>query len=157
MPFGLPSSFNGEFGSIEYSLETVIGQSWAFDYKSHTNFHVVGVVDLNIEPTAQMPVIVKACTTFGVVFQSGPLDVTLRIPRGGAVPGEYVPFIAEIFNKSDKSVTEYLSIHQVNISLHKINYLFANLSFGVYRRYSIMLEVKLKTKTQLSLKFWVKR
>lgn len=127
MPLGLPSSFNGEFGSIEYSLETVIGQSWAFDYKSHTSFHVVGVVDLNIEPTAQMPVIVKACKTFGVVFQSGPLDVTLRIPRGGAVPGEYVPFIAEIFNKSDKSVTEYLSIHQVNISLHKINCLFANL------------------------------
>lgn len=115
LPFGLPSTFEGEYGSIEYSLDAVIGQSWAFDYKSHARFHVVGVLDLNSEPTAQVPIIVKAYKTFGVIFQSGPLDITLRIPRGGAVPGEYVPFIAEIFNKSDKTVTEYLSIQQVNI------------------------------------------
>lgn len=115
LPLGLPSSFDGEHGSIEYSLDAVIGQSWAFDYKAHAKFPVVGVVDLNNEPTAQVPVVVKACKTFGVIFQSGPLDVTLRIPRGGGVPGEYVPFTAEIFNKSDKTVTEYLSIQQVII------------------------------------------
>ncbi|XP_037039870.1 arrestin domain-containing protein 17-like [Bradysia coprophila] len=112
LPFGLPSSFVGEFGSIEYSLEMVIGKSWAFDYKSLAFFQVVSVVDLNVEPTAQVPIIVKACKTFGVIFQSGPLDITLRIPKGGAVPGEYVPFIAEIFNKSDRTVTECLSIHK---------------------------------------------
>ncbi len=116
LPLGLPSSFHGEFGSIRYSLEAIVGQSWAFDSKAHVPFQVAGIVDLNNEPTAQVPVTVKACKTFGLIFKSGPLDVTLRIPRGGAVPGEYVPFIAEIFNKSDKTVTEYLSIHQVNIS-----------------------------------------
>lgn len=98
-------------------MVAVIGRSWAFDYKSHTSFHVVGIVDLNSEPTAQLPVIVKACKTFGVILKSGPLDVTLRFPRAGAVPGEYIPFIAEIFNKSDKTVTEYISLRQVHISL----------------------------------------
>ncbi|KAJ6608091.1 Arrestin domain-containing protein 3, partial [Pseudolycoriella hygida] len=112
LPCGLPSSLKGEHGSIKYSLQAVIGQSWAFGQKSYVPFHVVGVVDLNSEPTAQMPVVVKARKTFGILFQSGPLDVTLRIPRGGAVPGEYVPFVAEIFNKSDKTVTECLSLHQ---------------------------------------------
>lgn len=115
LPHGLPSSFEGEYGSVEYSLEAVISKSWTFDCKSKTIFYVFGIVDLNNEPTAQLPIIVKACKTFGVIFQSGPLDVTLRIPRGGAVSGEIVPFVAETFNKSDKTVTEYLSIHQVNV------------------------------------------
>lgn len=114
LPLGLPSSFVGEFGSIEYSLDTEIGRSWAFDHTSHALFQVVSVVDLNFEPTAQVPIIARACKTFGVIFQSGPLDVTLRLPRGGATPGECVPFIAEIFNKSDKIVTERLSICKVN-------------------------------------------
>lgn len=112
LPHGLPSSFEGKHGSIKYSLEAVIGRSWAFDCKSRTNFHVVGVVDLNNVPAAQLPIVVKACKTFGLIFQSGPLDVTLRLPKGGAVPGEFLPFAAEIFNKSDKTVTEYIAIHQ---------------------------------------------
>lgn len=78
-------------------------------------FHVVGIVDLNNVPNAQLPIIIKACKTFGVIFQSGPLDITLRLPKGGAIPGEIVPFIAEIFNKSDKTVTESISIHQVHL------------------------------------------
>lgn len=113
LPFGLPSSFKGEHGSIQYSVQAVIGRSWAFDCKSKINFHVVGIVDLNTIPAAQMPIIVKSCKTFGVIFQSGPLDITLRLPKGGAVIDEFIPFIAEIFNKSDKTVTEYISIHQV--------------------------------------------
>ncbi|XP_037044120.1 arrestin domain-containing protein 3-like isoform X2 [Bradysia coprophila] len=112
LPYGLPSSFAGEFGSIEYSLDIEIGQSWAFDHSSHTTFQVVNVVDLNVEPTAQVPVVVKACKTFGIIFQSGPLDVTLRIPRSGAIPGESIPFIVEVFNKSDKTVQESLSIYK---------------------------------------------
>lgn len=115
LPFGLPSSFVGEFGSVKYSLDAVIGQSWAFDCKSHAIFQVVSVVDLNVEHTAQVPIITKACKTFGIIFQSGPLDVTLRLPKGGAAIGETVPFIAEVFNKSDKTVTECLSILKVNI------------------------------------------
>lgn len=158
LPLGLPSSFEGENGSIEYSLEAVIGQSWAFDYKSHTNFHVVGIVDLNSEPTAQMPIVVKACKTFGVIFESGPLDITLRLPKGGAVPGEYVPFIAEIFNKSDKTVTEYLSIQQVNKYFAVENRCRCPIILLAFtRKCSTVHAVKLKIKRKRLLKFWVPR
>lgn len=113
LPYGLPSTFEGAHGSIKYSIEAVIGRSWAFDCKSTTNFQVVGILDLNNVPAAQLPVVTKASKKFGIFIQSGPLDIILRLPKSGAVPGEYVPFIAEIFNKSNKTVTECISLLQV--------------------------------------------
>lgn len=149
LPHGLPSSFVGDHGSIEYTLEVEIGQSWAFDHSSKSVFRVVNVVDLNVEPTAQVPVVVKACKTFGVIFQSGPLDITLRLPKGGAAPGEYVPFVAEIFNKSDKTITESISIHKVNILLSTEFVLMSIYPNFSHRKSSFLLKVNLRPKANV--------
>jgi hypothetical protein len=106
LPTDLPSSFNGSVGKVVYLVTALMKRSWyTCDVKATLQFTVNGVLDLNKNPEAQLPLsaardkYVCCCCC-----KSGPIGFKLNLPRRGFVPGEIVPFIAEMTNMSRRKV-----------------------------------------------------
>lgn len=45
----LPSSFVGEYGSIEYKMKVTVDRPWKFDQEKNHNFTVIRPLDLNFD------------------------------------------------------------------------------------------------------------
>jgi len=50
LPVNLPSSFEGDYGHVRYSVKVVIDRPWKFDHEAKAIFTVVNPVDLNADP-----------------------------------------------------------------------------------------------------------
>ena len=57
LPANLPSSFEGEWGRVRYSLQATIDKPWKFDHHCKRAFTVLSVLDLNVQPN----VMVRKC------------------------------------------------------------------------------------------------
>jgi len=51
LPSNAPSSFEGAYGSVRYTVEARIDRPWKFDHVIRSAFTVISIVDLNQEPT----------------------------------------------------------------------------------------------------------
>ncbi|KAL3865646.1 hypothetical protein ACJMK2_043012 [Sinanodonta woodiana] len=106
LPTNLPSSYESELGNIRYYLKGTIDKPWKFDHTTKKVFTVIGVLDLNQEPTASMPqqgqnqkyLCCLCCRT-------GPISAHFRIDRKGYVPGDSIILNAEISNNSNRTMS----------------------------------------------------
>lgn len=115
LPPTLPSSFEGEFGHVRYTVKVVLDRPWKFDQEIKAAFTVLSPVDLNKTPSTKDPV-KRTLEKFFCCFccKSGPLTVVVSLPQSGYVPGQVVPILAEIDNISN------VAISNVHFSFQKI-------------------------------------
>jgi len=105
LPPLLPSSFDGEYGHVKYTIEAVLDRPWKLDHEVKTRFFVVTPLDLNLHPEVKEPVKQDREKTFCCCCcRSGPLTVVVALPFTGFVPGQPIPFTVEIDNASNVEI-----------------------------------------------------
>ncbi|XP_059470737.1 arrestin domain-containing protein 17-like [Neocloeon triangulifer] len=101
LPKNLPSSFEGDFGFIRYTLKAVMERPWKFDHKAKVLFTVICPLDLNSFPHLLNPVVKQKVKKFCCFCcNSGPVKIVLSIPTGGGVPGETLLPTLDVENNS---------------------------------------------------------
>jgi len=106
LPPNLPSSFEGEHGSVRYYVQAVIVRSWLWNHRTRQIFTVNSILDLNHYSGSTVGGETRNSKNFCCFCcKSGPLSVVLLTERSGYVPGEYIVFSAEVDNQSDKEMT----------------------------------------------------
>ncbi|XP_066994415.1 arrestin domain-containing protein 17 [Anabrus simplex] len=106
LPPNLPSSFEGEFGYVRYTVKAILDRPWKFDQDTKAAFTVISPVDLNTHETAKNPVKMEKEKFFCCLCcKSGPATLVLSLPVGGYVPGQAIPVTVEMDNTSNVEVT----------------------------------------------------
>merc|ERR1712012_201205 len=107
LPTKIPTSYEGEFGNIRYTIRAVISRPWRFDHEKVRIFTVNNPLDLNTKNYTKYlnPVGTKDHKSLCCLCcKSGPNSVTMILTRSGSVPGEKLIINAEIDNKSNKTM-----------------------------------------------------
>ncbi|GAB0088085.1 hypothetical protein DMENIID0001_024650 [Sergentomyia squamirostris] len=108
LPDQLPSSFEGDHGSIRYSVKVVVDRPWKFDHTFEEAFTVLKQYDLNFDSSLRLPFERQKVSTFCFwPFRSGPMSITVRLPQTGFVPGQSVPITVEVANDSGTSINYF--------------------------------------------------
>lgn len=109
LPPTLPSSFEGEFGHVRYTVKVTLDRPWKFDQETKTAFTVLSPVDLNLNARLREPVRITLEKYFCCCWcKSGPLTCVVSLPCTGYVSGQVIPITAELDNISN---VEVLNIH----------------------------------------------
>lgn len=102
LPLGLPSTFLGKHGWVQYYCKTALREPNGLTHKNQQVFIVMNPIDLNLEPailgeTFRCEVEHK----FGVsCVGSGAVVCKVTLDRGGYVPGESIGVSASVSNRS---------------------------------------------------------
>ncbi|XP_019753613.1 arrestin domain-containing protein 4-like isoform X2 [Dendroctonus ponderosae] len=102
LPLGLPSTFLGKHGWVQYYCKTALREPNGLTHKNQQVFIVMNPIDLNLEPailgeTFRCEVEHK----FGVsCVGSGAVICKVTLDRGGYVPGESIGVSASVSNRS---------------------------------------------------------
>lgn len=157
LPDGLPTSFEGQFGSIRYRVRVVLDIVLWPNIEFKEGFTVIKPFDLNSDDelrvrTAypftliearnfipsnrlQLPVTKDIDETFSPLYllrcwQSEPMNVAARIPIGGYTPGQSIDVQVDVDNKSDRQADFSVKLRQVKcIQRHFV--LFITLIFDI--------------------------
>ncbi|CAB3361769.1 Hypothetical predicted protein [Cloeon dipterum] len=106
LPDDLPSSFEGDFGRIRYTVRAVIDRPWKFDHETIAAFTVISPLDLNQVSRATEPIRQRGSKTFCCLCcTSGNLEVVISLPTRVAVPGDTLWPTLEVENNSRVSIT----------------------------------------------------
>lgn len=106
LPATLPSSFEGEFGHVRYTIKVTLDRPWKFDQDMKMAFTVIAPVDLNVNPRVKEPFKLELEKSFCCFCcKSGPLAVITSIPQTGYVSGQILPITCEIDNASNVNLT----------------------------------------------------
>lgn len=103
LPAGVPSSFEGDHGNVNYYLEASLKRSDGQDVVETIKINVKGVLDLNSNHDAQVdrPEVATEKHLCCFCCKTGPIGFHFRIlGKSGVVAGEKVPFSAEAYNMS---------------------------------------------------------
>ncbi|XP_041980826.1 arrestin domain-containing protein 17 [Aricia agestis] len=115
LPPALPSSFEGQYGYVRYTVKVTLDRPWKFDQDTKAAFTVINALDLNINPSYREPIHFQLEKTFGCFCcVSQPLSVDVRAPVSGYCPGQTIPLTIDIENKSN------VQLHLVKIFLRKV-------------------------------------
>lgn len=89
LPSSIPSSFEGEYGNIKYMLEASVNRLWKDDHTATTPVEIRGMVDLNSEPEAGLPVKIFRERNVGGLLcnNNGPMLIHFLLSKAGFVPG----------------------------------------------------------------------
>lgn len=102
LPPTLPSSFEGEWGHVRYTIKITLDRPWKFDQDTKMAFTVISPVDLNLNPRVKDPFKLELEKTFCCFCcKSGPLAVIVSTPVTGFVSGQIIPITAECDNASN--------------------------------------------------------
>lgn len=101
LPANIPSSYESNEGNVRYTVCAVLKRSWKTDLKFKTAFTVNTIVDLNLNPEAQVVgKVSKRKTNNGFFCSSGPLSSNIWVEKTGYVPGEDILFCADVDNQT---------------------------------------------------------
>ncbi|CAH0399343.1 unnamed protein product [Chilo suppressalis] len=115
LPPVLPSSFEGEFGYVRYTVKVTLDRPWKFDQETKMAFTVINALDLNLNPSYREPIHIQLEKTFCCFCcASPPMSVDVRAPVSGYCPGQTIPITVDIENKSN------VQLHLVKIFLRKV-------------------------------------
>ncbi|XP_056630436.1 arrestin domain-containing protein 3-like [Diorhabda carinulata] len=109
LPQDIPSSFQGEFGSISYSIKAVVDIPFSFDYKDKLTFVVTALTDFNkIRQNIRLTPITyqnekNLCCW---CCASEPITINLSLKKNAFVLGELAKVTVEVTNLSNKNVEE---------------------------------------------------
>ncbi|KAG7300439.1 hypothetical protein JYU34_016060 [Plutella xylostella] len=115
LPPVLPSSFEGQFGYIRYTIKVTLDRPWKFDQETKIAFTVINPLDLNLNPSYKTPLRLQMEKTFCCLCcASAPLSVDLQAPVTGYCPGQAIPIQLDVENKSN------VQLHLIKVFLRKL-------------------------------------
>lgn len=119
LPPSLPSSFEGEYGHVRYTIKVTLDRPWKFDQDSKMAFTVISPVDLNLMEKAREPEKLVLQKTFCFwCCASAPLSVVISIPVKGYLSGQAIPILAEIDNQSNVDVEKVKFLFRKHLAFH---------------------------------------
>merc|ERR1719219_2461966 len=106
LPIGLPSTFLGKHGWVQYYCKTALKEASGLAHKNQQVFIVMNPIDLNQEPAIlAQPFHCEIEHKLGMTcLTTGPVTCRVRLDRGGYVPGEAINIWATIDNQSKVTV-----------------------------------------------------
>jgi len=106
LPMGLPSTFLGKHGWVQYYCKTALKESSGLAHKNQQVFIVMNPIDLNQEPAIlAQPFHCEIEHRLGMTcLTTGPVTCRVRLDRGGYVPGEAINIWATIDNQSKVTI-----------------------------------------------------
>ncbi|XP_046999587.1 arrestin domain-containing protein 17 [Schistocerca americana] len=107
LPLGLPSTFLGQHGWVQYFCKAALRQPSGLTHKNQQVFIVMNPIDLNLEPAALAePFQCEVEHQLGVrCLNSGPVVCRVSLDRGGYVPGETIGISASVHNRSRVTIS----------------------------------------------------
>ncbi|XP_037948386.1 arrestin domain-containing protein 17 [Teleopsis dalmanni] len=119
LPPTLPSSFEGEFGHVRYTIKVTLDRPWKFDQDMKMAFTVIAPVDLNLNPRVKEPFKLDLEKTFCCFCcRSGPLQVITSVPVTGYVSGQIVPITCECDNASNVTINSVKFVLRKRVTFH---------------------------------------
>lgn len=119
LPPQLPSSFEGEWGHIRYTIKITLDRPWKFDQDSKMAFTVISPVDLNQNPRVKEKFTLNLEKSFCCLCcRSGPLALVASLPVTGYVSGQSIPINAECDNASNVKVNVVKFILRKVVAFH---------------------------------------
>ncbi|XP_044256891.1 arrestin domain-containing protein 17 isoform X2 [Tribolium madens] len=102
LPLGLPSTFLGKHGWVQYFCKAALREPNGLTHKNQQVFIVMNPIDLNLEPSTLGETFrCEVEHKFGVsCVGSGSVVCKVTLDRGGYVPGESIGVTASIYNRS---------------------------------------------------------
>ncbi|KAJ1525670.1 hypothetical protein ONE63_008888 [Megalurothrips usitatus] len=102
LPLGLPSTFLGKHGWVQYYCKAALREPQGLVHKNQQVFIVMNPIDLNLEPPIlAQPFRCEIEHKLGVsCMGSGPVLCRVALDRGGYVPGETIAISATVRNHS---------------------------------------------------------
>ncbi|XP_063241732.1 arrestin domain-containing protein 4 isoform X2 [Bacillus rossius redtenbacheri] len=105
LPLGLPSTFLGKHGWVQYFCKAALREPNGLTHKNQQVFIVMNPVDLNLEDPILAPFRCEIEHRLGVsCVTSGPVVCRVSLDRGGYVPGETIGICATVINNSKVTV-----------------------------------------------------
>lgn len=105
LPPSLPSSFEGDYGHVRYTIKVTLDRPWKFDQDTKMAFTVISPVDLNVIERLREPHKLTLEKTFCCFCcASAPLSVIVSLPVTGYVSGQTIPLLIEVDNASNVDV-----------------------------------------------------
>lgn len=102
LPLGLPSTFLGKHGWVQYFCKTALREANGLTHKNQQVFIVMNPIDLNLESSVLSQAFrCEVEHKLGVsCIGSGPVICRVSLDRGGYVPGESIGVSARVHNRS---------------------------------------------------------
>ncbi|XP_037801111.1 arrestin domain-containing protein 17 isoform X1 [Penaeus vannamei] len=102
LPLGLPSTFLGKHGWVQYYCKAALREPNGLTHKNQQVFIVMNPIDLNLEPSIlAQPFHCEIEHMLGMTCMTqGPVSCRVRLDRGGYVPGETISIWARVHNQS---------------------------------------------------------
>lgn len=119
LPPTLPSSFEGEFGHVRYTVKVTLDRPWKFDQDMKMAFTVIAPVDLNLNPRVKEPFKLELEKSFCCFCcRSGPLSVITTLPVTGYVSGQVIPITCECDNASNVAISLVKFVLRKRVTFH---------------------------------------
>ncbi|XP_061387438.1 arrestin domain-containing protein 17-like, partial [Musca vetustissima] len=119
LPPTLPSSFEGEFGHVRYTIKVTLDRPWKFDQDMKMAFTVIAPVDLNLNPRVKEPFKLELEKSFCCFCcKSGPLSVITTVPVTGYVSGQIIPITCECDNASNVKINTVKFVLRKRVTFH---------------------------------------
>ncbi|XP_062563572.1 arrestin domain-containing protein 2-like isoform X2 [Armigeres subalbatus] len=111
----LPTSFEGNYGKIRYTVCAILDRPWKFNKTCKAAFTVLKPLNLNLDPLMGQPQRADVTKTFCCwPCKSRPLLITVELPAKGYVPGQKIPLTITLNNTSS------VALNGVKSSLDRI-------------------------------------
>ncbi|CAH1723965.1 arrestin domain-containing protein 3-like [Aphis gossypii] len=105
LPDNLPSTFEEEYGRIQYTAKVVINIPWDIKKGKEIAFEVISGLNLNDEPSLAEPKILEREKFYCCCCcKSGPMTMIVYVPYTGFVPEQSIPVTVELDNNSNVDV-----------------------------------------------------